>query len=69
MKPRSSTRRVLTGGYLPSLRAQREFRRGFDRYLEVVRNNAPFDEGECDLCERPISICDRLCDECGSDTR
>ena len=41
MKPRNITRRVLCGGYLPSLRAQREFRRGFDRYLEVLRGNIP----------------------------
>ena len=66
--PRNITRRVLCGGYLPSLRAQREFRRGFDRYLEVLRHNAPVEEGECELCERPINICDRLCDECAADS-
>ena len=69
MKPQRPTRRVLCGGYIPSLRAQREFRRGFDRYVEVLRNNAPFDEGECELCERPTILPDRLCDECASDAR
>jgi predicted amidophosphoribosyltransferase len=56
-------------GYIPSVREQAEFARGFDRYIDELRATAYPEERFCEVCERPLASLERLCDECAADCR
>ena len=68
MKARNITRRVLTGGYLPSRRAQREYQAGFDRYIAMMRLNALPPSYECEVCGCPLPA-GLVCGACLEDAR
>ncbi len=67
MRTAARARRCYAAGYIPSLRTQAEFARGFDRYIEQAR--AYPEERFCEACERPLVSLERLCDECTADSR